>query len=55
MSDLDAGDTVALTCPACSPHDDTVHEVLKPGGTATVRCNDCEHVHKETIESTTTV
>ena len=55
MSDLDAGDTVALSCPACSPHDDTVHEVLKPGGTATVRCNDCEHVHKETIESTTTV
>jgi len=55
MSDLDAGDTVALTCPACSPHDDTIHEVLKPGGTATVRCNDCEHVHKETIESTTTV
>ena len=55
MSDLDAGDTVALTCPACSPHDDTIHEVLKPGGTATVRCNDCEHVHKETIESATTV
>ncbi|RJX44089.1 hypothetical protein DM826_03155 [Halonotius aquaticus] len=55
MSDLDAGDTVALSCPACSPHDDTVHEVLKPGGTATVRCNDCEHVHKETIESTSTV
>ncbi|TQQ81314.1 hypothetical protein EGH24_09335 [Halonotius terrestris] len=55
MSDLDAGDTVALSCPACSPHDDTVHEVLKPGGTVTVRCNDCEHVHKTTIESTPTV
>ena len=55
MSDFDAGDTVAISCPACSPHDDTVHEVLKPGGTATVRCNDCEHVHKETIESTAAV
>ena len=55
MSDFDAGDTVAISCPACSPHDDTVHEVLKPGGTVTVRCNDCEHIHKETIESTTTV
>ncbi|RJX49023.1 HVO_0476 family zinc finger protein [Halonotius pteroides] len=55
MSDPDAGDTLALSCPACSPHDDTVHEVLKPGGTATVRCNDCEHVHKETIESTAAV
>lgn len=55
MSDLAPGDTVALSCPACSPHDDTVHEVLKPGGTATVRCNDCEHVHKTTIESTSTV
>jgi len=55
MSDLDAGDTIARSCPACSPHDDTVHEVLKPGGTATVRCNDCGHVHKETIESTAAV
>jgi len=55
MSDIDAGDTVALSCPACSPHDDTVHEVLKPGGTATVRCNDCQHVHKTPIESTPTV
>ena len=55
MSDIDTGDTVALSCPACSPHDETVHEVLKPGGTATVRCNDCEHVHKTTIESTATV
>ena len=55
MTDPTAGDTVALSCPACSPHDETVHEVLKPGGTATVRCNDCEHVHKETIESTPTV
>lgn len=55
MSDIDAGDTVALSCPACSPHDETVHEVLKPGGTVTVRCNDCEHVHKTTIESTVTV
>jgi Uncharacterized archaeal Zn-finger protein len=55
MSDIDTGDTVALSCPACSPHDETVHEVLKPGGTATVRCNDCDHVHKTAIESTATV
>jgi len=55
MSDIDAGDTVALSCPACSPHDDTVHEVLKSGGTATVRCNDCDHVHKTSIETESTV
>jgi len=55
MSDIDAGDRVALACPACSPREDTVHEVLKPGGTVTVRCTDCSHVHKTTIESTPNV
>ncbi len=55
MNDIDAGDRVALSCPACSPHDDTVHEVLKPGGDVTVRCSECGHVHKTQIESTPAV
>ncbi|MEF8774669.1 MAG: HVO_0476 family zinc finger protein [Halobacteriales archaeon] len=46
---------VAATCPACSPDLETVHEVLNPGGQATVRCTECGHVHKTRIESTTTV
>jgi len=33
MSDTDAGDRVAVTCPSCSPREETVHEVLKPGAT----------------------
>ncbi|MEF8756960.1 MAG: HVO_0476 family zinc finger protein [Halobacteriales archaeon] len=37
---------VAVACPACSPDLETVHEVLKPGGQATVRCTECDHVHK---------
>jgi predicted Zn finger-like uncharacterized protein len=41
---------VATVCPACSPEIETVHEVLKPGGQATVRCTECSHVHKATIE-----
>ncbi|SDK08471.1 Uncharacterized Zn-finger protein [Halovenus aranensis] len=40
---------VALPCPACSPHRETVHEVLSEGGRATVRCIDCSHVHKEEL------
>ncbi len=55
MSDTDTGDRVALACPACSPHDDTIHEVLKPGGDLTVRCSECAHVHKTRIDSTPTV
>ncbi len=55
MSDIDAGDRVALSCPACSPHDDTVHEVLRARGDVTVRCSECGHVHKTRIESTPTV
>ncbi|XVH30412.1 HVO_0476 family zinc finger protein [Haloferacaceae archaeon DSL9] len=46
----EAGARVALTCPSCSPREPTVHEVLKPGGHATVRCTECQHVHKEQIE-----
>ncbi|MFB6220281.1 MAG: HVO_0476 family zinc finger protein [Halolamina sp.] len=42
---------VPLPCPSCSPAEGTVHEVLKPGGQATVRCTECGHVHKEKIET----
>jgi uncharacterized Zn finger protein len=41
---------VAAVCPSCSPGAETVHEVLKPGGQATVRCTECGHVHKTTVE-----
>jgi len=41
-------DRVVLPCPVCSP-EETVHEVLKPGGQATVRCTECTHVHKERL------
>lgn len=40
---------IALPCPACSPAAETVHEVLATGGQATVRCTDCQHVHKEQL------
>ena len=46
---------VPLPCPACSPDLETVHEVLKPGGTATVRCTECGHVHKTEIPEPETV
>jgi len=49
------GDRVGLACPSCSPGEPTVHEVLKPGGQATVRCTDCDHTHKaEVTEPETT-
>ena len=44
-----------LACPACSPTVETVHEVLKPGGQATVRCTECGHVHKTEIPEPQTV
>ncbi|WP_424007859.1 HVO_0476 family zinc finger protein [Haloferax denitrificans] len=50
MSLPDAGERVPLSCPTCSPDEPTVHEVLKPGGHSTVRCTECSHVHKETVE-----
>ena len=38
----------AVTCPACSPGVETVHEVLSSGGgLVTLRCTECGHVHKE--------
>jgi len=37
---------IGVACPACSPDLETVHEVLSQGGQATVRCTECDHVHK---------
>lgn len=39
---------VAVDCPSCGA--ETVHEVLKPDGQATVRCTECGHTHKTRIE-----
>ena len=50
----ESGDRVSLVCPSCSPDAETVHEVLRPGGQATVRCIDCEHTHKTAIPETET-
>ncbi|WP_254273166.1 HVO_0476 family zinc finger protein [Haloarcula marina] len=55
MTDATPGERIALPCPACSPDVETVHEVLKPGGHVTVRCTDCDHVHKEQIPEDTTL
>ncbi|WP_135305729.1 HVO_0476 family zinc finger protein [Haloarcula amylovorans] len=55
MTDVTSGERVALPCPACSPGLETVHEVLKPGGQVTVRCTDCDHVHKEQLPDDDTV
>lgn len=46
---------VPTPCPACSPDAPTVHEVLSPGGQTTVRCTECDHVHKTKIEEERTV
>ncbi|MFB6126234.1 MAG: HVO_0476 family zinc finger protein [Halolamina sp.] len=46
----DTSDRVPVTCPSCSPHERVAHEVLAEGGQFTVRCTDCDHVHKERIE-----
>ena len=45
----ETAERVPLACPACSPDLETVHEVLSPGGQATVRCTECGHVHKEEL------
>lgn len=40
-------DRIPTPCPSCSPDLETVHEVLtEGGGTLTVRCSECSHVHK---------
>lgn len=46
---------VAVSCPACSPAVETVHEVLKPDGNATVRCTECSHVHKTSLPEEQTI
>ena len=46
---------VGIACPACSPEIETVHEVLAEGGQSTVRCTECNHVHKTTIEAETEI
>jgi len=46
---------VPLPCPACTPDGETVHEVLTTGGGATVRCTDCQHVHRTTLPERRTV
>jgi uncharacterized Zn finger protein len=51
----DASGRVATPCPACSPGTETAHEVLSPGGQATVRCGACGHVHKVALEVAETV
>jgi predicted Zn finger-like uncharacterized protein len=48
-------DRVTIPCPGCSPEFDTVHEVLSPGGTATVRCGECGHTHKVDLTPEPTV
>jgi predicted Zn finger-like uncharacterized protein len=49
-------DRVALACPSCSPEFETVHETLSTGGgQVTVRCTECDHVHKTTLPEERTV
>ncbi|MFB6219403.1 MAG: HVO_0476 family zinc finger protein [Halobacteriaceae archaeon] len=44
------GEQAAFVCPSCSPGVETVHEVLSEGGGwVTVRCTECQHVHKEQL------
>ncbi|OIB55703.1 HVO_0476 family zinc finger protein [Natrialba sp. SSL1] len=43
----DIPDRIPTPCPSCSPDLETVHEVLtEGGGSLTVRCSECSHVHK---------
>ncbi|MFB6281281.1 MAG: HVO_0476 family zinc finger protein [Haloferacaceae archaeon] len=49
MSERESAERAAVACPACG--DETVHEVLSPGGQATVRCGDCGHTHKAAVGS----
>jgi uncharacterized Zn finger protein len=46
---------VAVACPSCSPGGETAHEVLHESGHATVRCTECDHVHKTDLPSDPTV
>ncbi len=53
MSDTPGAERASAACPACN--DETVHEVLSPGGQATVRCTACDHTHKTDLSDPTTV
>jgi uncharacterized Zn finger protein len=55
MTTASPGERIGLPCPACSPDLETVHEILKGGGQVTVRCTECDHVHKEQLPEETTV
>jgi uncharacterized Zn finger protein len=49
-------DRIPAPCPSCSPGTETVHEVLSAGGgRLTVRCTDCDHVHKVSPDPEETV
>ncbi|EMA54002.1 HVO_0476 family zinc finger protein [Halococcus thailandensis] len=50
----EATERVGTTCPACSPDTPVVHELLKSGGQATVRCGECSHVHKTRLDEPAT-
>lgn len=52
---IERGTQRAIACPSCSPDAPQVHEVLKPDAHATVRCLSCEHVHKASLEPSSTV
>lgn len=54
-SGVETGAQVGLQCPACSPHEEQVHEVLSTGGHETVRCRTCDHVHKVQLGDGSTV
>jgi len=55
-SDSELPDRAAVPCPSCSPELETVHEVLSTGGgRVTLRCTECEHVHKEQLPDDDTV
>jgi uncharacterized Zn finger protein len=49
----DVSKRVGTTCPSCSPSIPTEHEVLSEGGQYTVRCVECDHVHKTSIDDRT--
>lgn len=50
----EAGEQLAVTCPACSPDFETIHEVVSNGGQPTVQCRECGHVHSTTDPSPAT-
>jgi uncharacterized Zn finger protein len=50
----ETAERAAVACPSCSPDLETVHEVLTTGaGTATVRCTECGHTHKQHLDPET--